>query len=125
MAVQRAHACPARLGSARASAEGAAWRLPVLAACVRAGAAPTGHTCALPALPPAQVSFHARYNASGPEEAINVADLVYYVLGSFSTVDEVRRYLDPARLQITTRIIPPGVRSVLTEVFASDPDIPA
>ena len=38
---------------------------------------------------------------------------------------QVRAYLDPARLQITTQVIPPGVRSVLTEVFASDPDIAA
>lgn len=49
------------------------------------------------------ISFHQKYNASGPPEAITMPDLSYYILGSFSTVEEVRAYLNPAQLQITTQ----------------------
>lgn len=35
---------------------------------------------------------------------------------------QVRRYLDPARLQITTRVVPDALREVVTMVFSSDPD---
>ncbi|KAL4428430.1 hypothetical protein ABPG75_002519 [Micractinium tetrahymenae] len=71
------------------------------------------------------ITFHQKYDPEGPPEAITVVDLPYVLLGRFSTVQEVREYLDPAQLQLTTDIVAEGVRSVLTSVFTSDPDIHA
>ncbi|KAI7845267.1 hypothetical protein COHA_001309 [Chlorella ohadii] len=86
------------------------------------------------------VTFHNRYNASGPSEAIVITDVPYYILGKFSTVQEVREWLNPDELQIVTKArfpflsarMPdrhclvfnhPKVREMLTTVFSSDPDI--
>lgn len=71
------------------------------------------------------VSFHKRYDAASPAPtAMTVVDLPFYALGMFSTVAEVKAFLDPAKVQLTTDIQDPAQALTLKFVLGSDPDIP-
>ena len=72
------------------------------------------------------VTFHDKFNASEPNsDAVFVFDLGDLLLSQFSTVDEVRQYLSPSRVQLTTQVFDESTALGLQTLFGVDPDIPA
>lgn len=71
------------------------------------------------------VPFHARFNASSrATQQVNLLDLFTYSLAMFSSVKEVREFLNPETMQITTHFDGPTAESV-NAMFSGDPDIPS
>lgn len=70
------------------------------------------------------VTMFARYNASGPTTAMTVPDFIYYAMGMFATVEEVKAFLADDAVQLTTDIQDDATRSALTLLFSVDTDIP-
>lgn len=80
---------------------------------------------AIGALWQSNITFHNKFNASEPgSEAVFVFDLGDVLLSQFSTVDEVREYLKPDKVQLTTQVFDKNVAYGLNTLFGVDPDIP-
>ena len=70
------------------------------------------------------ITFHDAYNSSEPGEAIFVFDLGDVLLANFSTVQQVRDYLSPSKVQLTTQVFDESTATGLSTLFGVDPDIP-
>ena len=77
---------------------------------------------AIGALWQSNVTFHSAPNRGS--DAVFVFDLGDVLLSQFSTVDEVREWLRPEKVQLTTQVFDEAVAFGLNTLFGVDPDIP-
>lgn len=71
------------------------------------------------------ITFHDKFNASEADsDAVFVFDLGDVLLSQFATVEEVRQYLTPDKVQLTTQVFDEVTAYGMNALFGVDPDIP-